>query len=72
MKYTCPKGHIVEAGNWDDVVCHDCDIIATSYNVKTGEVYHWTPTQKHRAACERMQQEIDTAEDRMLFGDEGW
>lgn len=47
--------------------CEDCQIIATWYNEKTGEVFTWRSVAAHEAACEDMQDQLDAAFDHQYF-----
>ncbi len=70
--YTCPNGHRVTWNHRDDdtaPTCHRCGVIATHYNDLTKDVYTWTDTAEHRAACERLQDEIDAAFDHQYFSE---
>ena len=81
MFYKCPNGHSVEHDATNSrsrhihetaPTCHECELIATHYNARSGEVYTWTPIVEHEQACERMQDEMDAAFDHQYFDEGGW
>ena len=70
--YSCPAGHPIAATVLEPVECDACELVATHYNASTGEVYQWTNRDIHRAACERLQDEMDAAFDNQYFNEGGW
>ena len=67
----CPAGHTTEWGQHDAPTCDQCQLIATHYNGRTGEVYEWTTQAEHRQACENLQNAMDDAFDNTYFSG-GW
>ncbi len=68
--YICPNGHEVTE-NAEGVICQECQIIATSYNTKTGDVHTWASLGRHRHNCEKLQQAMDDAFENQYFSG-GW
>jgi len=60
-----------EWGQHDAPTCDQCQLIATHYNGRTGEVYEWTTQAEHRQACENLQNAMDDAFDNTYFSG-GW
>jgi len=70
LVYMCPAGHEVTESE-GRVVCGTCDLIATNYNAKTGEVFTWTDLHEHHEACRRLQDDADAAFENQYFSG-GW
>ena len=64
----CPNGHEVTAQHGGPI-CEECGLIATHYNTKTGEVYHWSTFEEHEQAVENLQDAMDEAFDNQYFSD---
>lgn len=67
--YICPEGHRIISS--DVPKCPTCELIATRFNAKTGEVFTWTPIHEHEADCEALQDQMDAAFDNQYFSG-GW
>ena len=65
--YRCPTGHEIHTDPDDPPECDSCNLIATHYNSRTGEVWTWTDRQKHENACRQLQEQIDAAFDHQFF-----
>lgn len=71
METKCPKGHVATMGQHGTPECNACNLIAVHWNGRTGEVFAWENQDRHRAACDRLQDDMDAAFDNQYFGD-GW
>ena len=67
--FTCPAGHVADVNEYGTPECHQCDLVATHYNARDGEVYTWTPRATHEAACERLRDQMDAAFDNQYFSE---
>ena len=67
--YFCPEGHKIIANGVPE--CLQCNLIATHYNAKTGEVFEWDDIESHNKACEELQDMMDEAFDNQYFSG-GW
>lgn len=71
MTTNCPSGHTCRIGETGTPVCDECDLIATWWNARTGEVFTWTDQEEHHEACRSLQDQMDGAFDNQYFGG-GW
>lgn len=49
--------------------CIPCQLVATHWNEKTGEVYSWAKAADYDAACEDLQNQLDDAFCHQYFED---
>ncbi len=73
---TCPNGHTVDIdarfpARGEAPMCETCNLIATHFNGKTGQVFTWTDIDEHHEACSEMQDAMNSAFDNQYFS-EGW
>lgn len=71
MKFKCPNGHTVTAGDGENVECKPCNLVAVQLNRRDGTVGVWTDIDCHRVAVESLNDQLDAAFDNQYF-DGGW
>lgn len=71
-KYTCPNGHTCTGDEGNDLPhCHQCSLVATGWNTRTGEAYDWQSYQVYLDNVQQMNDQMDAAFDNQYFSG-GW
>ena len=66
MRYTCPNGHQIDSEDFTQIICEDCNLIATALDGNT--VTEWADLDDHHDACANLQDQLDGAFDNQYFG----